>query len=393
MGPRARLSLARAPETQRNMTALPPRSSRPPQLTPDVVRVLTDDGSLEEQHDPRLSPEEQVALYRHMVETRQLDERFIVLQRQGRIGFHVGSLGEEATIIGAASALRPQDWIFSCYREYGAALMRGLPLQKLVDNVFGNQNDTVKGRQMPHHVTHRASGWASVSSPVGTQITHAAGFGWAAKMDRADVVALTYFGDGATSSSDFHSAMNLAGVFRIPCVFLCRNNGWAISTPTDRQSASRTFAEKAHGYGVPGIRVDGNDVLAVVSVTRRAVARAAAGLGPTLIEAVTYRMGAHTSSDDPNRYRGVEDMEPWRQLDPIQRFREHLVGCGMWDTEREQSLIADIDRRFRGAVAAAEAAPPPALESMFDDVYEKLPWHLVEQRAELLAGPRAPSAR
>ncbi len=375
------------------MTAFPPRSSRPPQLSPDVVRVLTDEGGLDEQHDPRLSPEDQLVLYRAMVETRQLDERLIGLQRQGRIGFHVGSLGEEATIIGAASALRTQDWVFSCYREYGAALMRGLPLQKLIDNVVGNQNDTVKGRQMPHHISHRAIGWASVSSPVGTQISHAVGFGWAAKLDRADTVTLTYFGDGATSSSDFHSAMNFAGVFRIPCVFLCRNNGWAISTPTDRQSASRTFAEKAHGYGIPGIRVDGNDVLAVVSVTRRAVARAAAGLGPTLVEAVTYRMGGHTTADDPDRYRGVEDVEPWRQLDPIQRFREHLLAKGHWDAEREQVLIADIDRRFRDAVTNAEAAPPPALESMFDDVYAKPPWHLVEQRAELLAGPRAPSGR
>jgi pyruvate dehydrogenase E1 component alpha subunit len=375
------------------MTAFSPRSSRPAQLSPDVVRVLLDDGGLDEQHDPRLSAEERIAIYRHMVQTRLLDERFIGLQRQGRIGFHVGSLGEEATIIGAASVLRANDWIFSCYREFGAALMRGLSLQKLVDNIFGNQNDTVKGRQMPHHYTCRAVGWASVSSPVGTQIPHAVGLAWAAKMDQADVVSLVFFGDGATSTPDFHSGMTFAGVFRIPCVFLCRNNGWAISTPTDRQSASRTFAEKAHGYGVPGIRVDGNDVLAVVSVTRRAVARAAAGLGPTLIEAVTYRMGAHTSSDDPNCYRGVEDMEPWRQLDPIQRFREHLYADGYWDAEQDKTLVHEIDRRFREAVAHAESTAPPALESMFDDVYEKPPWHLVEQRAELLAGPRAPSGR
>jgi len=216
------------------MTAFTTRSSRPPQLSPDVVRVLLDDGGLDEQHDPRLSPEDQVAVYRHMLQTRLLEERFIGLQRQGRIAFHVGSLGEEATIIGTAFALRQNDWIFSCYREYGAALMRGLPLQKLLDNLVGNQNDTVKGRQMPHHYTSRAIGWASISSPVGTQITHAVGFAWAAKLDRVDRVSLTYFGDGATSSVDFHSAMNMAGVFRIPCVFLCRNNGWAISTPSDR---------------------------------------------------------------------------------------------------------------------------------------------------------------
>lgn len=353
---------------------------------------MLDDGTLDEHHDPRLSTEELLAVYRNMVQTRLLDERFTGLQRQGRIGFHVGSLGEEATILGAAYALRPNDWIFSCYREFGAALLRGLPLQKLLDNVFGNQNDTAKGRQMPHHCTSRSVGWASVSSPVGTQITHAMGFGWAAKLDRADRVALTYFGDGATSSSDFHSGMNFAGVHRIPCVFLCRNNGWAISTPADRQTASRTFAEKAHGYGVPGIRVDGNDVLAVISVTRRAVARAAAGLGPTLIEAVTYRMGAHTSSDDPNRYRGGEETEPWRQLDPNRRLNELLLARGLWDETREKEMVSEIDRQFREAVALAESADPPPLESMFDDVYEKPPWHLLEQRAELLAGPRVPTS-
>jgi len=374
------------------MTAFSPRSSRPPQLTPDVVRVLGDDGSVDDQHDPRLSVDDMLSVYRHMVQTRLLDERLIVLQRQGRIGFHVGSLGEEASIIGSAFAVRREDWIFPCYREFGAALMRGLPLQKLVDNCFGNANDTVKGRQMPHHYSCRSIGWASISSPVGTQITQAVGFSWAAKLSRDDRVSLVYFGDGATSSIDFHSGMNFAGVFRVPCVFLCRNNGWAISTPAEKQTASRSFAEKGHSYGVPGIRVDGNDVLAVISVTRRAVARAAAGLGPTLIEAVTYRMGGHSTSDDPNRYRGAQDMEPWRQVDPIGRFKDFLVAQGHWDKEREAELIADIEVRFRDAVAQAESVPLPPLESMFDDVYEKLPWHLVEQRAQLLAGPRSPSS-
>jgi 2-oxoisovalerate dehydrogenase E1 component alpha subunit len=366
--------------------------TRPSQLTPDVVRVFNDDGSLDEQHDPRLSVEELVHVYRYMVETRVLDERLIALQRQGRIGFHVGSLGEEATIIGSAFALRKDDWIFPCYREFGAALLRGLPLQTLIDNCYGNCNDMVKGRQMPHHYTCKAIGWASVSSTVGTQITQAVGFAWAAKLDRADKVSLTYFGEGATSSIDFHSGMNFAGVFRAPCVFLCRNNGWAISTPAHKQTAARTFAEKGHGYGVPGIRVDGNDVLAVISVTRRAIARAAAGLGPTLIEAVTYRMGGHTTADDPDRYRGVKDLEPWREVDPIARLRGYLVAQGHWDDTQDSTLVSDIEQRFRAAVEGAEAAPPPSLETMFDDVYAKLPWHLEEQRAQLLASPRAPAS-
>jgi pyruvate dehydrogenase E1 component alpha subunit len=370
------------------MTAPTLRSSTPPAVSRDVVRALKDDGTLDEQHDPRLTEQELLHLYRSMVMTRQLDERLILLQRQGRIAFHVGSLGEEAAIIGSAFALRPKDWIFPCYREFGAALMRGLPLQSLIDNVFGNAGDMAKGRQMPHHYTCRRIGWASVSSPVGTQITQAVGFAWAAKMKKTDEVALAFFGDGATSSSDFHSGMNFAGVFRTPAIMLCRNNGWAISVPSERQTASRTFAEKAHAYGMPGIRVDGNDVLAVVSVTRRAVARAINGLGPTLIEAITYRMGAHTTSDDPNRYRPPSELEPWMQYDPIDRFGSLLRRRGLWDDAAETALVGEIDQVFRAAVSQAEATPPPELSTLFDDVYAKLPWHLTEQRAELLGGPR-----
>lgn len=375
------------------MTALGPRSSLPPAITSDVFRVCRDDGSIDEQYDPHLTDAELIFLYRHMVQTRRLDERFIALQRQGRIAFHVGSLGEEAAIIGSAFAMRPLDWVFPCYREFGAALMRGFPLQRLVDNVFGNSADIVKGRQMPHHYTHRASGWASISSPVGTQITQAVGFAWGAKIKREDVVAIVYFGDGSTSSVDFHSGMNFAGVQKVPLILFCRNNGWAISVPTERQTASATFAEKGTGYGVPGVRVDGNDVLAVVSVTRTAMRRAAQGLGPTLIEAITYRMGGHSTSDDPNRYRGPEEMEMWAQACQIQRMRAVLVNKGIWDDQRNQALCAEIDEQFRQCVAKAEATAPPALETMFDDVYEKLPWHLVEQRAELLAGARPSTGR
>ncbi len=356
-----------------------------------IVSVLRDDGTLDPAHDPGMSDDEVKFLYRHLVQTRQLDERFVALQRQGRIGFHVGSLGEEAAILGSAFAMRKQDWLFPCYREFGAALMRGLPLQTLCDNMFGNANDTVKGRQMPCHYTCKAVGWASISSPVGTQITHAVGAAWAAKIRRDDAASLVYFGDGATSSSDFHSGLNFAGVFHLPVVFLCRNNGWAISVPVERQTATHTFAEKAVAYGIPGVRVDGNDVFAVVSVTRRAIERGMRGEGPTLIEAITYRMGGHSTSDDPNRYRESEAVQAWAARDPIERVRSYLVQRGAWSDADDKALRADIDARFREAVAVAEKTPPPALESMFDDVYAKVPWHLAEQRAELVAGPRAPS--
>jgi len=246
-----------------------------------------------------------------MLTTRLIDRRLEQLQRQGRIGFHVGSLGEEGAICAAAFALQDIDWIFPCYRELGALLIRGLPMQTMVDNLFGNADDVVRGRQMPDHYTLREKRFVSVSSPVGTQITQAVGLAWAAKLRKDPLCTLVYFGDGATSTTDFHSGMNFAGVFKAPTVFYCRNNGYAISVPSDRQTASATFAQKADAYGLPGVRVDGNDVFAIVTVVREALARARSGGGPTLIEAITYRLGAHTTSDDPSRYRDGSSLVVW----------------------------------------------------------------------------------
>jgi 2-oxoisovalerate dehydrogenase E1 component alpha subunit len=358
-----------------------------------VIRALGDDGTLAPEHDPKLSWDELRSIYRHMVETRLLDERLTALQRQGRIGFHVGCLGEEAAILGSAFAMRPQDWLFPCYREFGAALMRGLPFQSFIDNMFGNDNDIVRGRQMPDHYTSRRAHFMSISSPVGTQITQGVGFAWAARLQKEDLATLIYFGDGATSSNDFHSGMNFAGVFKTPAVLFCRNNGWAISVPTERQTASETFAQKGIAYGVPGVRVDGNDVFAVVSVVRDAVARASRGEGPTFIEALTYRMGGHSTSDDPNAYRGSDALQAWADRDPILRVRRYLERSSEWSERQEDELKQGLDERFRAAVAIAEKAPRPRLESMFEDVYERPTWNLVEQRAELLSLDRSADHR
>jgi 2-oxoisovalerate dehydrogenase E1 component alpha subunit len=358
--------------------------------TTKVIRALGDDGNLIAEHDPKLSWDELRFVYRHMVETRLLDERLTALQRQGRIGFHVGCLGEEAAILGSAFAMRKQDWLFPCYREFGAALMRGLPFQRFIDNMFGNDNDTVRGRQMPDHYTSRAAHWMSISSPVGTQITQGVGFAWAARLRKDDLAVLIYFGDGATSSNDFHSGMNFAGVFKTPSVLFCRNNGWAISVPTERQTASETFAQKGVAYGVPGLRVDGNDLFAVISVVRAAVARAAAGEGPTFIEALTYRMGGHSTSDDPNAYRGSEALRAWKERDPLLRVRRYLEKHGEWSDSRQEELEQGLEERFRAAVTVAENTPKPRLESLFEDVYARPTWNLEEQRAELLALSRAP---
>lgn len=370
--------------------ARPPNARRPTDaLDPDVLRVLGEDGTIDPARDPHVATADLVALYRAMIRVRTLDARLEALQRQGRIGFHIGSLGEEAAILGSAFALREQDWIFPCYREFGAALWRGMPLQRYVDNMFGNANDPAKGRQMPDHYCWRRARFTSISSPIGTQMTQAVGFAWAARMKRDDLVALTYFGDGATSSSEFHNAMNFAGVFQAPVVFVCRNNGWAISVPTERQTASASFAAKGVAYGVPGVRCDGNDVLAVIAATREAVQRAARGEGPTLIEALTYRLSGHSTSDDPKVYRSDDVLEPWRRLDPVVRLRRLLERSSAWDDARQKELEAEVDAEIRAATAAAERTQPPPLDSLFDDVYAELPWHLVEQREALRRGPRA----
>jgi pyruvate dehydrogenase E1 component alpha subunit len=360
-----------------------------PLVEPDVVKVIRDDGTLDPAHDPQLPPERIVELYGWMVRTRIIDERLVTLQRQGRIGFHIGSLGEEATILGSAAAARKQDWIFPCYREFGALLLRGMPLQSYVDNMFGNGNDPVKGRQMPDHYSGKPFKFGSVSSPIGTQITQAVGFAWAAKMKKDELATLVYFGEGATSSNEFHNGANFAGVFKTPTVFLCRNNGWAISVPASKQSASKTFADKAIAYGIHGVRCDGNDLLAVYKTTKDAIARAARGEGATLIETLTYRLSGHSTSDDPKAYRKDAEVESWRSKDPVTRLRGYLEKKGLWNGEKQTKLEEDTAAELAECVKIAEKAPPPPLESMFEDVYGEMPWHLREQRDQLVKGPRA----
>ena len=375
--------------TPASWSQTPGLSSPEPPTGMTVLAVQREDGTLDPAVDPKIDPELVMALYKHMVLVRVLDERMVLLQRQGRIGFHIGSLGEEAAILGSAAALRDNDWLFPCYREFGAALWRGMTLEAYMHNMFGNGSDPAKGRQMPDHYTCRAAKFGSISSPIGTQITQAVGFGWAAKMKKDPLATLVYFGEGATSSNEFHNGMNFAGVFKTPTVFFCRNNGWAISVPAERQTASSSFAEKGIAYGIPGVQCDGNDLFAVYKVTRDAVAKASAGGGPTLIEALTYRISGHSTSDDPKAYRKDDVVEVWKKRDPLARLRKYLDASGLWSDAAQLDLEAEVDGKLKDAITRAEAAAPPALETMFDDVYAKLPWNLEEQKAQLLAGPRA----
>jgi pyruvate dehydrogenase E1 component alpha subunit len=329
-------------------------------------------------------------LYREMVRLRLLDERMMTLQRQGRVGFYGACTGQEAATLASAIALEAGDWIFPALREAGAMLLRGFPLVPYLCQVFGNEGDQTKGRQMPSHMAGKSVHQVSWGSCIGTQLPQAVGAAMAARIKRDRTVVAAYLGDGATSEGDFHVAMNFAGVFKAPVVFICQNNHWAISVPTSKQTASESIAVKAVAYGFPGVKVDGNDALAVYGAVREAAERARSGGGPTLVECETYRIGAHSSSDDPTRYRDENEVTAWKKRDPIDLLRSRLQGQGIWTALEEDTLRARLLEEINGAISEAEKKPDPPREGLFDDVYGKLPWSLREQRDELLAAPPVP---
>jgi pyruvate dehydrogenase E1 component alpha subunit len=349
-------------------------------MAPRLLTALRDDGTIDPALDPVLPREDLLFLFRKMLLLRALDEKAVNLQRSGRIGFYVPCAGQEAMEIGSGFAMKEGDWIFPSYRDHGAALVRGYPLSSIVGHLFSNASDAMKGRQMPNHWCDRSINLVSVSSPVATQLPQAVGTAYAAKLRGEDVAVIVYFGDGGSSTGAFHVAMNFAGVYRTPTVFFCGNNEYAISLPVSRQTASGSIAEKASAYGFEGVRVDGNDVLAVYKVTRDSLARAREGGGPTLIEAVTYRMGPHSTSDDPTRYRSEEEVAEWSKKDPVRRFSEHLRKAGVLDGGEAETLAEEAREEVLRAVKACEGASPIPPESMVEDVYAEMPWHLIEQR-------------
>jgi 2-oxoisovalerate dehydrogenase E1 component alpha subunit len=359
--------------------------------------VIRDDGSA----DPAevvLSDDRAVDLYRFMILSRELDERMVQLQRQGRIGFYIGAIGEEATVIGTVAGMQDQDWLFPSYREHAGALYRGMPLVTFVCDLLGNAGDRMLGHQMPCHEAWAKGHFVSISAPIATQVPQAVGAAWAARIKGDDMVSLTWFGEGATSANDFHTGANFAGVHRVPVIMACRNNGWAISVPRELQTASETIAQKAVAYGIHGERVDGNDLLAVHAATRRARARAAAGEGPTLLECVTYRVEGHSTSDDPRAYRSADEVERWRARDPILRLGRYLGWKKLLGATDAERMRTEAREQVRRAVEEAEAfAAKPALETLFEGVYAEPLWQQREQleeiRAAIAADPRAASAR
>lgn len=344
-----------------------------------MLQIIGTDGRINKQISEEPADHELIRLHKTMILTRVFDTKMLSLQRQGRIGFCLTATGEEATHIGSAFALRSEDWIFPAYREPGVFLLRGMTVRQMVAQMFGTQADLSKGRQMSSHFTYQPGHISAVSSPIATQIPHAVGAALAARIRGDPVVTMVYFGDGATSEGDFHTGMNFAGVFKTPTVFVCKNNQWAISTPVHQQTAATSIAVKAEAYGFEGLQVDGNDIFAVYEVSRYAVQKARQGNGPTLIEALTYRMGAHSTADDPTKYRSQQQLEEWRQKDPIHRFKLYLQGRGLWSEAEDQAAWQEAEQEVNDATKEAERTSPPSLPSLFEDVYAALPWNLKEQ--------------
>jgi pyruvate dehydrogenase E1 component alpha subunit len=350
-----------------------------------LLQILAPDGKLVAGARPKLEPAPLRELHRSMLRSRLLDEKMLNLQRQGRIGHYVEARGQEAAVIGAVAAMEPRDYVVPANRELGAVLHRGLPIASVVAQLFGNARDLGRGRQLPTLQTApRALNFIPPSSCVATQLPHAAGLAWAAKMRHDPIVVLAYLGEGATSAEDFHAGVNFAAVYHVPAVFLCENNQWALSTPASRQTVSQTFAIKALAYGMPGVRVDGNDVLAVHAAVSEATARARTGGGPTLIEAVTYRMGGGSSSDDPHVYRDEAEEAAWRAKDPLVRFGAWLAATGVLDAAGVAAQRAALEEEIAAAVESEERVGPPPLRSLIEDVFATPPATLEEQLADLV---------
>jgi pyruvate dehydrogenase E1 component alpha subunit len=345
----------------------------------ETLTYLNEQGDLSSAFNSKIDSEVLLKAYRTIVLTRYIDERMITLQRQGTISFAMSSLGEENCAVASAAALEPQDWMYPQYREAGIFFWRGGSPRQYIHHMFCDALDGISGRQMPNHFGSRALNIVQVSSPIGTKIPHAAGSAYAMKLQKENCISICYFGEGASSEGDFHVGVNFAAVRKAPVIFFCRNNGYAISTPANEQFASDGIACKGVGYGIEGIRVDGNDFFAVYEVISKARKKCLEGKGPILIEAMTYRLGAHSTSDDPTLYRSEDEVKKWQAKDPVIRMRLYLEKQGLWSQAKEDELLKSIAQEVDQAIAEAKSCPKPILHSIFDDVYFEVPPTLERQ--------------
>lgn len=374
------------------MTTTKPKTVHSPTFTDgaefqiSTFKLLKQDGSLYKGGKaPDIDKEKALRIYRAMVTTRILDERMLAAQRQGRLSFYMQCTGEEAAVIGSAAALGDSDMIMAQYREQGALAYRGFTIDEFMNQLFGNHKDYGKGRQMPVHYGSKKLYYMTISSPLATQIPQATGYAYGQKLAGEGHCTLVYFGEGAASEGDFHAALNMAAVHRVPVIFFCRNNGYAISTPASEQFAADGVAPRAYGYKMDVIRVDGNDVLAVYQATEKARQLAVEENRPVLIEAMTYRLAAHSSSDDPSGYRSKDEEAIWREKDPILRTQNWLTLHGWWSDSEEKELQERLRREVLETMKQAQKRPPPALETLITDVYKDVPPALNAQFEKLKA--------
>lgn len=349
-----------------------------------TLRVLAADGSLiKGAQAPNIKRELAQKIYSDMVYTRTLDERMVGAQRQGRLSFYITCTGEEASVAGTAAAFSPDDMIMGQYREQAALRCRGFTTEQFMNQLFSNASDLGKGRQMPSHYGSRKLNFMTIRSPLATQIPQAAGYAYGQKLAGNNACTLCYFGEGAASEGDFHAGLNMAAVLKSPVVFVARNNGYAISTPSTEQYAGDGIAPRGVGYGIKTIRVDGNDILAVYAAAVEGRSIAIKEQCPVLIETMSYRLGAHSTSDDPSGYRSAEEEEEWRQKDPISRMKNWLIKQDWWDESRDEELQKNFRKEILQELKLAEKRPKPPLADIINDVYKTPPEHLLEQLKSL----------
>ncbi|BDX06485.1 thiamine pyrophosphate-dependent dehydrogenase E1 component subunit alpha [Planctobacterium marinum] len=351
-----------------------------------MLQILAQDGTVhKEAVEPELDQETALKIYTTMQFTRVLDERMVAAQRQGRISFYLASTGEEAASVASAAALESQDMIMSQYREQGSLAYRGYTTEQFMNQMFSNEKEPNKGRQMPIHYGAKELNFMTISSPLGTQIPQASGYAYGQKMAGEPAVTICYFGEGAASEGDFHAGVNMAAVLNCPVIFFCRNNGYAISTPAEEQFAGDGIASRGIGYGVKTIRVDGNDVLAIYAATQKAREIALAENCPVLIEAMTYRLAAHSTSDDPTGYRSKEEEAKWQERDPIARMATWLVSKGWLDEEANKKEVEQMRQEVLQELKRVEQVPICKVDELVTDVYAEVPPILQQQLSDLKA--------
>ncbi|MDN4504198.1 thiamine pyrophosphate-dependent dehydrogenase E1 component subunit alpha [Alteromonadaceae bacterium BrNp21-10] len=349
-----------------------------------MLQIMQADGVIHAQATiPEIDKELALKMYDTMQYTRILDERMVAAQRQGRISFYLACTGEEASVVGSVAALSDQDMIMSQYREQGALAFRGYSTEQFMNQMFSNELEPNKGRQMPIHYGAKELNFMTISSPLATQIPQASGYAYGQKLAGQQAITLCYFGEGAASEGDFHAGLNMAAVLGCPCIFLCRNNGYAISTPASEQFAGDGIASRGLGYGIRTIRVDGNDIFAVYAATQQARIIALAEQCPVLIEAMTYRLAAHSTSDDPSSYRSKDEEARWADKDPLQRFAAWLISQGWLEEQLQTKKVESIRQEVLQELKRVEKVPICKVDEIITDVYDQPPWNLQEQLAEL----------